>query len=125
MKAIVVTDQAAGTAGMKLVERPEPQGEFTLAVLKISSLIKETQTLITPGTVKFSPTDRGGGSAASHYCQSKSTLDPDSIKSLTFGQAHPSQALDAAFGGLFARRQRPISDRHRAARALRGRLVAP
>jgi hypothetical protein len=24
MKAIVVTDQAAGTAGMKLVERPEP-----------------------------------------------------------------------------------------------------
>jgi len=27
MKAIVVTDQAAGTAGMKLVERPEPQVE--------------------------------------------------------------------------------------------------
>src|SRR5882672_170438 len=26
MRAIVVTDQAAGTAGMKLVERPEPQG---------------------------------------------------------------------------------------------------
>lgn len=26
MKAIVVTDQAAGTAGMKLVERPEPEG---------------------------------------------------------------------------------------------------
>ena len=26
MKAIVVTDQAAGTAGMKLTERPEPQG---------------------------------------------------------------------------------------------------
>ena len=26
MKAIVVTDHAAGTAGMKLVERPEPQG---------------------------------------------------------------------------------------------------
>jgi NADPH:quinone reductase-like Zn-dependent oxidoreductase len=26
MKAIVVMDQAAGTAGMKLVERPEPQG---------------------------------------------------------------------------------------------------
>ena len=25
MKAIVATDQAAGTAGMKLVERPEPQ----------------------------------------------------------------------------------------------------
>jgi NADPH:quinone reductase-like Zn-dependent oxidoreductase len=27
MKAIVVTDQAAGTAGMKLVERPEPDAE--------------------------------------------------------------------------------------------------
>jgi hypothetical protein len=25
MKAIVVTDQAAGTAGMTLVERPEPK----------------------------------------------------------------------------------------------------
>jgi hypothetical protein len=44
----------------------EPYGyealtEFTLTVLKISSLIKETQTLISPGTVKFSPADRGGG----------------------------------------------------------------
>src|SRR5262249_49819385 len=28
MKAIVVTDQAAGTAGMKLVERPEPSFAF-------------------------------------------------------------------------------------------------
>jgi hypothetical protein len=26
MKAVVVTDEAAGKAGMKLVERPEPQG---------------------------------------------------------------------------------------------------
>jgi len=26
MKAIVVTDQTAGTAGMKFMERPEPQG---------------------------------------------------------------------------------------------------
>jgi hypothetical protein len=26
MKAIVVTDQAAGTAGMTLMERPEPPG---------------------------------------------------------------------------------------------------
>ena len=34
--------------------------EFTLTVLKISSLIKETQTLISPGNVKFSPGDRGG-----------------------------------------------------------------
>ena len=34
--------------------------EFTLTVLKISSLIKETQTLISPGSVKFSPGDRAG-----------------------------------------------------------------
>jgi len=31
MKAIVVTDQTAGTAGMKLVERPEPQGLGSLS----------------------------------------------------------------------------------------------
>ena len=30
MKAIVVTDQAAGTAGVKLVERPEPQAAINL-----------------------------------------------------------------------------------------------
>jgi hypothetical protein len=35
--------------------------DFTLTVLKLSSLIKETQTLISPGSVKFSPGDRGGG----------------------------------------------------------------
>jgi hypothetical protein len=35
--------------------------EFTLTVLKISSLVKETETLINPGSVKFSPGDRGGG----------------------------------------------------------------
>jgi hypothetical protein len=34
--------------------------EFTLTVLKLSALIKETQTLISPGSVKFSPGDRGG-----------------------------------------------------------------
>jgi hypothetical protein len=34
--------------------------EFTLTALKFSSLIKETQTLINPGSVKFSPGDRGG-----------------------------------------------------------------
>ena len=33
MKAIVVTDQAAGTAGMKLVERPEPQGTSLASLL--------------------------------------------------------------------------------------------
>src|SRR3954466_6848854 len=35
MKAIVVTDQAAGTAGMKLVERPEPQAAINDVVVQI------------------------------------------------------------------------------------------
>jgi NADPH:quinone reductase-like Zn-dependent oxidoreductase len=35
MKAIVVTDQAAGTAGMQLVERPEPQAAINDVVVRI------------------------------------------------------------------------------------------
>lgn len=35
MKAIVVTDAAAGTAGMKLVERPEPQAAINDVVVRI------------------------------------------------------------------------------------------
>jgi NADPH:quinone reductase-like Zn-dependent oxidoreductase len=35
MKAIVVTDQAAGTAGMKLVERPEPQAAINDVVVEV------------------------------------------------------------------------------------------
>src|SRR5881398_3468286 len=35
MKAIVVTDQAAGTAGMTLVERPEPQAAINDVVVQI------------------------------------------------------------------------------------------
>ena len=35
MKAIVVTKQAAGTAGMKLVERPEPQAAINDVVVRI------------------------------------------------------------------------------------------
>jgi NADPH:quinone reductase-like Zn-dependent oxidoreductase len=35
MKAIVVTDQAAGTAGMKLVERPEPQAAINDVIVWI------------------------------------------------------------------------------------------
>jgi NADPH:quinone reductase-like Zn-dependent oxidoreductase len=35
MKAIVVTDQAAGTAGMKLVERPEPQAAINDAAVLV------------------------------------------------------------------------------------------
>src|SRR5215471_9499382 len=35
MEAIVVTDQDAGTAGMKLVERPEPQAAINDVVVRI------------------------------------------------------------------------------------------
>src|SRR5437868_1534504 len=35
MKAIVVTDQVAGTAGIKLVERPEPQAAINDVVVQI------------------------------------------------------------------------------------------
>jgi NADPH:quinone reductase-like Zn-dependent oxidoreductase len=35
MKAIVVTDQAAGTAGMKLVERPEPEAAINDVVVQV------------------------------------------------------------------------------------------
>ena len=35
MKAIVVTDQAAGTAGMKLVERPEPNAAINDVVVQV------------------------------------------------------------------------------------------
>ena len=35
MKAIVVTGQAAGTAGMKLVERPEPQAAINDVVVQV------------------------------------------------------------------------------------------
>jgi NADPH:quinone reductase-like Zn-dependent oxidoreductase len=35
MKAIVVTDQAAGTAGMKLVARPEPQAAINDVVVQV------------------------------------------------------------------------------------------
>jgi len=35
MKAIVVTDQAAGTAGMRLMERPEPQAAINDVVVQV------------------------------------------------------------------------------------------
>jgi NADPH:quinone reductase-like Zn-dependent oxidoreductase len=35
MKAIIVTDEAAGTAGMKLVERPEPQAAINDVVVQV------------------------------------------------------------------------------------------
>ena len=38
MKAIVVTDQAAGMAGVKLVERPEPQPATAIFSLGFSGV---------------------------------------------------------------------------------------
>src|SRR5256885_1677889 len=35
MKAIVVTDQAAGTAGMRLVERPKPRAAINDVVVQV------------------------------------------------------------------------------------------
>src|SRR5215467_12098004 len=35
MKAIVVTDQAAGAAGMKLVERPEPRAAINDVIVRV------------------------------------------------------------------------------------------
>ncbi len=40
-------------------EGREQLTEFTLATMKLSALLKETQTLISPGSVKISPGDKG------------------------------------------------------------------
>ena len=37
MKAIVVTGQSAGTAGMKLVERPVPQAAINDVVVRVNA----------------------------------------------------------------------------------------
>jgi hypothetical protein len=39
MKAIIVTDQTAGTAGMKLVERPEPKAAIGCRIRKELGLL--------------------------------------------------------------------------------------
>jgi NADPH:quinone reductase-like Zn-dependent oxidoreductase len=54
MKAIVVTDQAAGTAGMKLVERPEPQAAINDVVVQVHAAgFVNTETVEHPfGTMK-------------------------------------------------------------------------
>jgi NADPH:quinone reductase-like Zn-dependent oxidoreductase len=56
MKAIVVTDEAAGTAGMKLVERPEPEPASNDVVVEVHA------SGFTPGELAWSTsfTDRLG-----------------------------------------------------------------
>lgn len=41
MKAIVVTDRAAGTAGMKLSERPEPAAAINDVVVQVHAFVRE------------------------------------------------------------------------------------
>jgi NADPH:quinone reductase-like Zn-dependent oxidoreductase len=55
MKAIVVTDRAAGTAGMKLTERPEPQAAINDVVVRIHASGFVPTELTWPSTW----TDRG------------------------------------------------------------------
>src|SRR5512142_2173803 len=50
MKASVVTDQAAGTAGMKLVERPEPQAAINDVVVQVHASGFTTGELTWPST---------------------------------------------------------------------------
>jgi NADPH:quinone reductase-like Zn-dependent oxidoreductase len=56
MKAIVVTDQAAGTAGMRLVERPEPQAAINDVVVEVHASGFVPDEMEWPST----PTDRAG-----------------------------------------------------------------
>jgi NADPH:quinone reductase-like Zn-dependent oxidoreductase len=56
MKAIVVTDHAAGTAGAKLVERPEPQAAINDVVVQVHASGFTGDELTWPSTW----TDRGG-----------------------------------------------------------------
>jgi NADPH:quinone reductase-like Zn-dependent oxidoreductase len=50
MKAIVVTDQATGTAGVKLVERPEPQAAINDVVVQIHASAFTGDELTWPST---------------------------------------------------------------------------
>src|ERR1041385_6970687 len=56
MKAIVVTDQAAGMAGVKLVQRPDPEAAINDVVVEIQASGFTGDELTWPSTW----TDRGG-----------------------------------------------------------------
>jgi len=56
MKAIIATDQAAGTAGMKLVERPEPQAAINDVIVEVHAAGFVPTELTWPSTW----VDRGG-----------------------------------------------------------------
>ncbi|MGN6294548.1 MAG: NADP-dependent oxidoreductase [Chitinophagaceae bacterium] len=50
MKAIIVTDQSAGTAGMKLVERPEPKAAMNDVVVRVHASAITGDELSWPST---------------------------------------------------------------------------
>ncbi|MEM5298931.1 NADP-dependent oxidoreductase [Burkholderia sp. JPY481] len=56
MKAIIVTDQAAGTAGMQLMDRPEPEAAINDVVVRVHASGFTGDELTWPSTW----TDRGG-----------------------------------------------------------------
>ena len=70
MKAIVVTDQAAGMAGVKLVERPEPKAAINDVVVQIHASGFTGDELTWPSTW----TDR---SAVTGHLQSPDTNWPE------------------------------------------------
>jgi NADPH:quinone reductase-like Zn-dependent oxidoreductase len=55
MKAIVVTDQAAGTAGMRLVERAEPQAAINDVVVQVHASGFVPTELTWPSNLDRSP----------------------------------------------------------------------
>ena len=79
MKALVVTDQAAGTAGVKLVERPDPQAAINDVVVQIHASGFTGDELTWPSTW----TDRVGtsGNVPSARCI-------DGIDSMAQGQKY-------------------------------------
>ena len=55
MKAIVVTDEAAGTAGMTLVERPEPEPAINDVVVQVHASGFTSGELTWPSTWPWAP----------------------------------------------------------------------
>src|SRR3569833_2459823 len=86
MKAIVVTDQAAGTAGMKLVQRPEPQAAINDVVVEIHASGFVPTALTWPSTW----TDRGDGdrtpSIPGHELAGENTTQSYGTTGLSVGQ---------------------------------------
>ena len=66
MKAIVVTDEAAGTAGMTLVERPEPSAAINDVIVEIHASGFVPTEIAWPSTwcsTSSAETSRGGPQA--------------------------------------------------------------